>query len=64
MVYISQTPHNNYIIVLSSLLDKHLPTMQTIKCVPVGDSDVGKTSLLTTYTTKKYPHEYVPVSVQ
>ena len=34
--------------------------MQTIKCVLVGDSDAEKTQLLITYTTNKFPQEYVP----
>ena len=33
--------------------------MQTIKCVAVGDGDQKK-ELLITYTTGKYPQEYVP----
>ncbi|XP_015226211.1 PREDICTED: cell division control protein 42 homolog [Cyprinodon variegatus] len=34
--------------------------MQSIKCVVLGDIAAQKTSLLVTYTTNRYPSEYVP----
>ena len=34
--------------------------MPSIKCVVVGDEDVGRIELLVTYTRNKYPTEYMP----
>ena len=46
--------------ILSHYRFKSNVQMQTIKCVAVGDGAVGKTPVLVTYATGRFPCEYVP----
>ena len=34
--------------------------MQTVKCTAVGDEGVGKTSMIITYATKRFPMDFLP----
>lgn len=45
----------NYMLAGSRVL-----TCSVSRCVVVGDGAVGKTCLLISYTTNKFPSEYVP----
>ncbi|KAF7269592.1 uncharacterized protein LOC143199633 [Rhynchophorus ferrugineus] len=59
-------PHNNQVVVISSAASKKLQKNErkkrkdTIKCVIVGDKQVGKTSLAVSYSNDSFPNEYVP----
>lgn len=47
--------HNNNSNINNSQID-----LTNIKCVVVGDGSVGKTSLLLTFTSNKFPEDHVP----
>ncbi|CAF2971369.1 unnamed protein product [Rotaria sp. Silwood2] len=60
---ISSSPSSNSSIPLvpSSSLDTH-HTGGHITCVIIGDSSVGKSSLVVSYTTNDFPTQYVPTA--
>jgi GTPase SAR1 family protein len=52
VVHISETIHR--------LASRTITDLSFLRCVVVGDGAVGKTCLLISYTTNKFPSEYVP----
>ena len=49
------------ILILEPEPDHIMDSSQTIKCLATGDDWVGKTTLLTTYTTNEYPTKVLPL---
>ncbi|PAA59615.1 hypothetical protein BOX15_Mlig011847g2, partial [Macrostomum lignano] len=51
---------HNYLIPVVILVSANSFPMQAVKCVVVGDGDVGKTCLLMSYSENAFPAEYTP----
>uniref|UniRef100_A0A0M3I5B4 Rho-related GTP-binding protein RhoU n=1 Tax=Ascaris lumbricoides TaxID=6252 RepID=A0A0M3I5B4_ASCLU len=60
------TAFDNYSATRSEMVGVRIDPVEeearVLKCVLVGDAAVGKTSLIVSYTTNGYPHDYVPTA--